>query len=102
MKSKKNTPESGDIRGWAKLAKEKPTEEVDKLLKEDERRYNRGKNGKFFGKNGHYDEDGSEDEERGDEWDETIEEGKEEKKECRKYDCPNRSCDHVSEEQSIP
>ena len=80
MKSKKNTPESGDIRGWAKLAKEKPTEEVDKLLKEDERRYNRGKNGKFFGKNGHYDEDGSEDEELGDEWDDTIEEGKEEKK----------------------
>jgi len=80
MKGKKSTPGSGDIRGWLKLAKEKTTAEVNNILKEDKRRYNRSKNEKFFGKDGYYDEDEIEEEELEEEWDKEEEVGKDIKK----------------------
>ena len=76
MKGKKAAPGSGDIRGWAKLAEKKTETEVEKILKEEERKYNQGKNEKFFGKDGHYEEendeakDGEDDDEEV-EWSET-------------------------------
>ena len=81
MKGKKITPGSGDIRGWARLTQGKTTAEVDSILKEDERRYNRGKNEIFFGKDGYYDENELEDEELEEEWDEEKEVEKSGKKE---------------------
>ena len=77
MTSKKVTPPgSGDIRGWAKLAKQKTDSEVESILKEEEREYNKGKNEKIFGKDGHYDEgrdetEDDEEEEEEKEWSET-------------------------------